>query len=353
MSACVAELAGRGHLHPTNDPVLVRRPEYRLTHQRVGVPSKTALVLSVALICGFAFLGLSHQDLRREIGKSLTSFRVAPLAAAFLLVLAQVGCQSLRFWAAVPPGARLTVVEAAHVFTAGDWANIFAPARGGDVLKVVLMKRVGGDRDINLPGATGAVLADKIVDLGSLLLLCAITGSLGIVGKGADAPNLGPLLVGAGTAAVLLALIVVSRRTWSERLKNLSRQLWEGLSTLKHPVRCLISVSFGVGAWAAEMFALLVLCGGLGVAPAPPRIAFALALLNVGTAIPVSVASLGVYEAALTYGLSQSGLPLPSAIAVATAHHVLQLLALSLCAAAFSVPVHVLPRHAQGQPGRS
>ena len=114
-----------------------------------------------------------------------------------------------------------------------------------------------------------------------------------------------------------------------------------------------MSVSFGVAAWTAETLALCVLCAGLGAAPTLPRVALALALLNAGTAIPVSVASLGVYEAALAYGLNRSGLPLASAIAVATAHHALQLLTLSLCTAAFSVPVLLLARRAQRQPGRS
>src|SRR5512143_1122717 len=193
----------------TNVPL----PGHRLLDKRVGAPSKAALVLSVTLVCGLALLLARHQGLGREIGRGLTRFRVAALAAASVLVLAQVGCQSLRFWSAVPSGARLTVVEAAHVFTTGDWTNIFAPARGGDVLKVVLMKRVG-DRNIDLPGATGAVLADKIVDVGSLLVWCAVTGSFGRL-HWADASSVRPLLAGAATAAVVLAAIAASRRSWS------------------------------------------------------------------------------------------------------------------------------------------
>ena len=68
----------------------------------------------------------------------------------------------------------------------------------------------------------------------------------------ADPWRLGPTFVlllcagAAGTAAVVLAAIAASRRSWSGKVKNLSRQLLQGLSTLKQPSRCLMSVSFGV-----------------------------------------------------------------------------------------------------------
>jgi uncharacterized membrane protein YbhN (UPF0104 family) len=51
----------------------------------------------------------------------------------------------------------------------------------------------------------------------------------------------------------------------------------------------------------------------------------------------VSVANLGVYEAALAFGLSRSGIPLPTAVAIATLHHALQLLGTNLGAAALSL----------------
>jgi uncharacterized membrane protein YbhN (UPF0104 family) len=304
------------------------------------------LVLSLGPPCGIALLFASHPDLAREFGKNLTAFPVSSLAVALLLVLTQVSLQSLRFWAVIPPDAGLGVVEAARIFTLGDWANLFAPARGGDVLKMILMKRAEGGGSIKLPWATGAVLADKVVDVGSLFLVCAITGSLGLVSGWAGAASVSrPLaLVGAGIAALLLATIVVAGSARTARLRDVFRQLLEGLSALKHPARCPISVSLGVGAWAAELVALGVLCAGLGFSPSAPHLAFAVVLLNVGITVPISFASLGVYEACLAYGLSQSGLTLPSAIAAATAHHVLEVLGIGLCAAAFSLPIRVLRR---------
>jgi glycosyltransferase 2 family protein len=305
------------------------------------------LLLSCLLLLAAAYLVATHQEFALELRKSLTGFGPASLAAALVWVIAQVACQSLRFWAVVPAGAPLGVTAAAYVFTLGDWTNLFAPARGGDALKVMLLTRTGGDRSVSVPRAIGAVLADKIVDLGALVLLCAITGTLTILRAEANTPRIenGLVLVG-GIAVILAAGAMLARRRWLPNFRELWRQLMQGLSALKHPSRCLISVLFGLGAWVAESFVLRVLLTGLGYTPSPAQLVFTLVLLNVGISVPVAVANLGVYEAALAYGLNHSGVPLASAIAVATAHHVAEVLGLGLVTAVCSLRVHVLGRSA-------
>jgi uncharacterized membrane protein YbhN (UPF0104 family) len=318
------------------------------------VTSKRLLLVSLAVAGGFALLLGRQQGLAHELGQSLSGFGPLVLAAALALVVAQVGLQSLRFWAVIPPETPLTVVEAAHIFTVGDSANIVAPARGGEVLKMVLMKRAWNGQGISLSTASGVVLADRIVDAVSLLLVCVLGGSLAIALSGASRPGFSPALTGGWIIVVVAATATVALlpSTWRAELKNFGRHVVAGLSTLKRP-RCLLSVGIGVGAWLAEVSALHVLSGGLGFAPSPARLVLALVLVNLGTSVPITFASLGVYEAALAYGLRQAGLPLPSAIAVAAAHHVLELLGLGLCAAAFSLPIHVFPaRYAQLRAGR-
>jgi uncharacterized membrane protein YbhN (UPF0104 family) len=63
----------------------------------------------------------------------------------------------------------------------------------------------------------------------------------------------------------------------------------------------------------------------------------ALFTVNLSTVVPVSFASLGVYEAGLTYGLTRSGVPLPAAITIATTHHALELLGITLSAAGYTL----------------
>ena len=107
---------------------------------------------------------------------------------------------------------------------------------------------------------------------------------------------------------------------------------------------------FSLGAWTAELLAIRVLCGALGFPLSPPQLVLALVVLNFGISVPVSVANLGVYEAVLAFGLSRSGVPLPSAVAIATLHHGLELLGTNLSTASLSLWVAARGR-AIGQTG--
>ena len=245
------------------------------------------------------------------------------LGGALALVLCQVGLQAARLWAIVPRDVAARPGRVAHAFTLGEWTNIFTPARAGDALKVVLLSRIS---NANVATATGAVLADKIVDAGSLLLLC--------LGAETRLRAPAPAIVFAAALGLTLVYLGVrrARPAWLE-------QLTRGLAALKDPVRLVTSTAFSVGAWSAEVLALHVLCHGLGFSVPYPMLIGALGVLNVGISVPVGAANMGVYEAALAFGLRHAGAPLASAVAVAALHHVLELVGINIAAAALTLTV--------------
>jgi uncharacterized membrane protein YbhN (UPF0104 family) len=308
-------------------------------NQGTRTPGKRALVLSVAVLGGLAAAWAVQQHQWRAVWNNLTGVPVASLAAALFCVLCQLGFQAARLRAIIPRNVALTLGRVAHAFAVGEWINIFTPARGGDALKVVLLNRAAGADPISLPIATGAVLADKIVDAGSLVLLFAATGFAGVARAGAQASIPAPgILLGTAVVVALLCLGVQwARPRWFERLMRLRRELASGLSALQDPVKVLASIALGIGAWVAELLALRVLCGALGFPLSAPQIVLALVILNLGISVPVSMANLGVYEAVLALGLHQSGVPLVSAVAIATVHHGLELLGTNLGAAGISL----------------
>ncbi len=266
---------------------------------------------------------------------SLGGVPPAAIALVVALTLCQLGLQALRLWAILPRHAALTPVRTAHAFTMGEWANIFTPARAGDALKVVLVHRAAGNTvPLSLSTAAGAVVADKIVDAGSLVLLCATAGLAGVTGltpAAVELPRAGISgLVAIG--ALLLLGVAWSRprsRHWLTRMRH---ELRQGLAALTRPSKLFAALGFSLGAWLSELLALGVLCAAIGSALSPPQLVLALALLNLGITVPVSVANLGVYEAALAYGLTRSGVPLAGAVAIATLHHALQLAGTNLAA---------------------
>jgi len=303
--------------------------------QRVLKLPNRVLVASAALLGGVGVVLATHQQRASEVWADLTAVPVSCLAAAGLFVLCQLGFQTLRLWAIMPQGATPTLGRTAYAFSIGEWFNIFAPARAGDALKVVLIHRGAGKSPISLPKATGVVLADKLVDAASLIVLCTATGLLTLVGAEARAkrPPLGLAVSAAGVLLLLLLGVRWARPEWFGWLIRLRRELVRGLSALTRPVKLLGSIASSFGAWAAEIVAVRVLCGGLGFSPSPAEIVLALVVLNLAISVPVSVANVGVYEAALAFGLGQAGLPLPSAVAIATLHHALELFGTNLVAA--------------------
>ncbi len=278
----------------------------------------------------------THPEYARAVLARLTLLPVSSLAGAFLFILAQLAFQSLRLWAVIPRALGLGPRRAAGAFMLGEWLNIFTPARAGDALKVALIASGSRTDYSGVRSATGAVLADKVIDLASLVLLCAVGGLLGLLwtqaGAGLVTLATGASIVIAGFAWLRWKGGLFWKRPWAWL-----RDLASGFSTLRDPSRCLASLSFSLGGWIAEGGALWLLCAALGVVLVPSEVLLALVLLNVAISVPIAFANLGVYEVALAAGLSHAGVPLPTALAVAASHHGLELLAANVGAAALSL----------------
>lgn len=311
-------------------------------------PSRAVLGLA-AVLGTAAVLAFTHQAGMRAVWQELTLVPLAWVGAALLLVLCQVACQAGRLWAILPRDVALSMARTAYAFTVGEWANIFTPARGGDALKIVLLNRVRGEAPFSLPKATGAILADKVVDFGTLVVLAALSGATGVIRAGARGhlPRAGVVVaVAVGVVILLLGVVWVRPQTLA-RLTVMRRELAGGLSALTDSRRLLASNAFSVGAWVVEVLALGLLCTAVGFPLSPPQLVLALAVMNVGASIPVTPANLGVYEAALTFGLSSTGVALPAAVAVATLHHAIELVAINLAAAGSALWFARAPRSAR------
>ncbi len=302
---------------------------------------RRVLLVAAVVPAAIAAVVLTHHDQARAVWTTLTRVPVSALATALSLVLCQVGLQAVRLWTIVPRDVPVTLGRVAYAFALGEWANIFAPARGGDALKVALLNRVAAPRVLTLGQATGAVLADKVVDAGSLVLLCGSMGAAALIDSGARIRVPHPAIVAAVSFLLLLMWLGVrsAQPRWLKRVAAVRRELVRGLATLKDPVRIVTSTACSLGAWIAEVLALGVLCRALG-APLPVSlIVVALGALNVGISVPVGMANIGVYEGALALGLERSGAPLASAVAIATLHHLLELAGINLAAAVLTLTV--------------
>ena len=281
--------------------------------------------LLVAVALGW-LLHASKLDLA-SVARRLSAISPWAIGLVFLGACAEVALQAARFWTLFPRETRPRPFQLLGVFAAGQIVNSIVPARSGDVLKVVLLRRTpAGARD-GLGGLVGVMASDKLVDFTAMFLVLASSGAAlrALLGR-ASVPPAWALVAGGVVLGALVALARSSRGgAIIAKLRVSARGFLRGCSALKHPPQLAGSLAFGLGAWLVELVMLRVLCGALGHPITYGGAVVALLTLNLGIAIPVTIGNLGVFEAVLAFGLSLGGVPIEVAISAATLHHVLQI----------------------------
>lgn len=92
--------------------------------------------------------------------------------------------------------------------------------------------------------------------------------------------------------------------------------------------RAVFSLLVALLAWMSEAVTLQVLCQGQGFSLTLTQSVFLLSVLNLAIAIPISLANLGPFEAAIIFGLGKLGVNATSSVDIAAAHHTLQMIGL-------------------------
>jgi hypothetical protein len=227
-------------------------------------------------------------------------------AGAVLFFLAQT--VRTRGWfnilrAAYPDVAGLRARDVARAYLAGSGLNALVPARGGDLVKLAMVRR-------RIPGSRYSTLAATFVPetlfetaVGIALVVWALAmGFLPVPTSSGTLPDIDVSLVVAhpfATTAALAALIAAF--AWVAR--RVGRQLRQGLAVLHTPRRFLT----GVASWQAlarvirlGSFAAFMAAFGLPVTPA--TVVLVMAAQGAGRIIPLAPASAGLRLAMLSYG---------------------------------------------------
>jgi uncharacterized membrane protein YbhN (UPF0104 family) len=254
------------------------------------------------------------------------------LAAGFALL--QVCVLATRFWMVIARAQRPRWSSVARAFSFGQAANVYLPGRAGDVLRGVVLAKA--DARVSVSDATGAMLADKGLDVCTLVLVGVAFGHGAIVSALASSGH--AAVVALGALVVLGALALLVRRFLPrvfDRLRSAAVATRTAARGLFTPKRLALALGLGVAAWLAEISMMSVLCAALGAHVTFPQATAALLVLNLGIAVPVTVGNLGAYEAAVAMGLTRFGVPLGDAIAVGMLHHATQIAAAILPALFF------------------
>jgi SAM-dependent methyltransferase/uncharacterized membrane protein YbhN (UPF0104 family) len=283
-----------------------------------GAPART-LALNIAatliVVTAVASVASMFPDKLRAIQDRLASINLVGVALAVVAATAQLACQSTRFWC-IASRVGLDHAAVLRTFATGQAINSAAPARAGDAAKVFGLYREGVPAGV----AAGVLVADKAVDLGVVVLLAAVFVPRALSAAVAR--------FSAATALMLTALVAaVAITAWlhRHRIRRLVQPVAAGVAALRSPARIGAAVGVEVCAWMTEVFALCFISAAAGQPLSFAPAMTALLVLNLGIAVPIGVGNFGPYEASLALGLSAAGVPVETAVAVALAHHLVQL----------------------------
>lgn len=249
---------------------------------------------------------------------SLTSIHWGFLGLAVLFHLGRITARS-RAWRNVVAAAYPdTAVEWRHVFggyVAGIGANAILPGRGGDLLRLYIVKhRVEGS---TYPTLAATLLADGIFDLVAASLLLGWALWAGIL-PGADVlpdlpaadwlwvfKNPGQAVVIAG---FILAIGLVVIGLAYPRITAFWARVKQGLGILRTPQRYVREVALWDAAdWALRLTAVFFFLHAFGL-PATPYNAFAyLVAGSLSTALPLTPGGIGTEQALLVFLFSDVG----------------------------------------------
>jgi hypothetical protein len=205
--------------------------------------------------------------------------------------------------ASYPEATELSARDVTRAYLAGAGVNAIVPARGGDVLKLALVRR-------RIPGARYSTLAATFIPetlfetaFGTALVAWAIAmGFLPVPTTSGELPALDASLVmrhPIATAVVVAVLAVVGRRL----VRALHGALRDGTAILRRPRQFVC----GVASWQAlarlirlGSFAAFMAAFGLPVTPA--TVVLVMAAQGGGRILPLGPASAGLRLAMLSYG---------------------------------------------------
>jgi glycosyltransferase 2 family protein len=307
--------------------------------------NQLALVVVTFLVIGIGLIFIS-KTLHLEEGaviEALIKFHPIYWVGSLVAVVFQMIFQTHRLWVLFPGDAKLKWTHAARAFSYGQFLNTFGPSGAGDLLKVVLTRKHKdrNGRQIEASEASAIVLvADKVADVGSVLLLIGFA----LLETSFQVPEIPWTGYFSQLKTILLSAVIIFFsfyilfRLLRHRFKAIAHWLGGfkvGLQAIQEPKRCSGGLLMGVANWISELIALSILCVAQGYSLSYSELLLSLVILNLGTLIPIAPANIGVYEASLAFALTKFGIPAGQSLAIATVHHLCQMIGTALWALVF------------------
>lgn len=296
--------------------------------ERTAPPRSSGLrtswrVASAALFLGLLVLMVRHVDWS-EVLQALRHASLPLVFAAAALNFVNLAAKAARWQVMLRPLGRVGFLRLYYYLIVSYAASALLPARAGEALRVVLLRR----RDnVAVADSVGVVVVEKLFEVLGLLVVVLPLPLLLVLPHWAE---LSIWAIAAGGLLALLVAVLLATRLGPQQEEGSWYKLARGLTCMKSPSRVGLAIALSVAAYvidAAEVW-LVLRALAIDVPWATP----ALVLLggNLAIAVPSTPGQLGALEAGVVAGLSIAKVPVPAALAFALVYHVMQLLPIVL-----------------------
>lgn len=265
--------------------------------------------------------------------RALEDVSVRALALSFCISTVQVFAQLARFAVIFSRAERPPLRQLFAVTAVGQLLNFTTPMRAGDAYKLARLSSNGEARGGRFGTLAAALVAERAADIAALVLVTAPTlGSLGgVLISHAPAREAVPrVAIALALGAVAGAVVLRRRPRFAARF---ARDAWRMLASPRFALCVFVSLV----TWVLDAATLCWTSRAVGYSLALGAAIPCVFLLNVGIAVPLTVANLGVFEASLAFALSLQGIGPERALVIATLEHLAKLAGLVLCVGALKV----------------
>jgi hypothetical protein len=222
------------------------------------------------------------------------------LLAALILQLAGLGLRALvwrNVLAAAYPDRNVPVAPVAGAYAAGVGMNAFLPARGGELVKLALVRSRIHRSAVSTIAATLTVVVLLDLVLGALLL-----GSLAAFGvTDVKLPSIGVVPLGVGAAVIGVTLVLLRIRPL--RIRVLLGHIGQGMAVLRSPGRYFRTVvPFQLAAWGCRIGVAFFVLAAYGIDAGLATAALLVVLNGLSTVVPVP-GGVGTQQVLAAYAL--------------------------------------------------
>ena len=240
-------------------------------------------------------------DALEAAGAQLVALDGRFLLAALVLQLGSLGFRAVvwrNVLAAAYPDRQVPLASVAGSYAVGVAMNAFLPARGGEIVKLALVRtRIQGSTVSTVAATLSVVLLVDAAFGGLLLLILAALG----VAPVPPLPSVGTLPIVAAVA--LLAGGVVAYRFRPRGAKSFLAHVAQGAAILRSPGRYARTVApFQLAAWSCRIGVAFFVLYAFGIHAGIASAALVVVLNGLSTAVPVP-GGVGTQQVLAAYAL--------------------------------------------------